>query len=140
MEKFLIRINELLKDENIIIIAENLNINSSIIYQWKNGSRLPKLQSLIKLANYFECTLDYLLGRSDDNLKFNINKETPFNIQFRKVLEETKISQYQLDKERIIGRSSLFRLLSGENEPNINTILKLADYLNVSVDHLVGRE
>lgn len=28
----------------------------------------------------------------------------------------------------------------GINEPNINTLIKLADYYNVSIDYLVGRQ
>ncbi len=35
------------------------------IGKWKSGAYKPSLDYLVKLANYFDCTLDYLVGRSD---------------------------------------------------------------------------
>ena len=43
---------------------------------------------------------------------------------------------------KVIGYSSLSyaRYEKGEREPDISTLCKLADYFNVSVDYLIGRQ
>ena len=47
-------------------VAKELKIASGTVTQWKNGS-VPNGETLIKLANYFNCSVDYLLGRSSEN-------------------------------------------------------------------------
>ena len=45
-------------------VARELGISSGTITGWKNGS-IPKTSVLDKLATFFGCTTDYLLGLSD---------------------------------------------------------------------------
>lgn len=44
-------------------LQKDLDISSSLTYRWLNNKALPKIDSLIKLKNYFGCSVDYLLGR-----------------------------------------------------------------------------
>jgi transcriptional regulator with XRE-family HTH domain len=46
-------------------LAESLKISSGALTKWKNGS-IPNGETLIKIANFFDCSVDYLLGRTDD--------------------------------------------------------------------------
>lgn len=43
--------------------VKHTGISWSILYNWLNGSTLPSVDNLIKVANYFACSVDYLLGR-----------------------------------------------------------------------------
>jgi len=45
-------------------IGKELNISSASITKWKNGS-LPGAETLVRLADRFEVSVDYLLGRTD---------------------------------------------------------------------------
>lgn len=44
-------------------IAKECELGESMISKWKRG-KTPKIETLILLADYFSCSLDYLLGRS----------------------------------------------------------------------------
>lgn len=44
-------------------LQKDLHVSSSLTYRWLNNKALPKIESLIKLKNYFGCSIDYLLGR-----------------------------------------------------------------------------
>lgn len=44
-------------------LAKQQKISASLIYDWLTGKRLPSMENLIKLGDYFEVSLDYLLGR-----------------------------------------------------------------------------
>ncbi|MCL6479743.1 MAG: helix-turn-helix transcriptional regulator [Peptococcaceae bacterium] len=63
------RIKELRKENNIPMskLAEALGLKSkAAISQFENGINLPSLDTLVALADFFDVSLDYLVGRSDD--------------------------------------------------------------------------
>lgn len=47
-------------------VAKEIGISSGIITKWKSTDALPNGETLIKLADYLECSVDYLLGRTDN--------------------------------------------------------------------------
>lgn len=47
-------------------LAKKLCISQSTICNWLNGKKEPCIDSLWMLADYFDVTVDYLIGRSDD--------------------------------------------------------------------------
>lgn len=46
-------------------LAEATGLSFSAIGKWEAGLREPSGYALIKLADFFDVTTDYLLGRSD---------------------------------------------------------------------------
>lgn len=68
-------------------LSERLNIGQATIACYESGQREPHILSLIAYADYFECSLDYLIGRTDDfgNIIVGIDK--------------TKLSEATLTKE-----------------------------------------
>jgi len=48
-------------------LADILKVEPATITNWEKGNRFPKDDMLIKIADYFNCSLDYLLGRSNIN-------------------------------------------------------------------------
>lgn len=46
-------------------LSKNTGISSGNISDWKSGRSKPALESLIKIANHFDCSVDYLLGLTD---------------------------------------------------------------------------
>ena len=47
-------------------LSKILKIGQATIACYENGTREPHILSLIAYANFFECSIDYLVGRSDD--------------------------------------------------------------------------
>lgn len=46
-------------------VSENTGISTGNISDWKNGRSFPTAQKLMLLADYLDCSVDYLLGRTD---------------------------------------------------------------------------
>ena len=46
-------------------IAEGVGVSPVSIQRFEYGSVRPSLDTLIRLADFFDVTLDYLVGRSD---------------------------------------------------------------------------
>ena len=51
--------------DDIRRIAAFLGISTQAVNQFKLGQAFPKVENLLKLAEYFDCSLDYLIGMSD---------------------------------------------------------------------------
>jgi DNA-binding XRE family transcriptional regulator len=50
-------------------LAELLGVSERAYQHYEAGTREPNIASLIALADYFDVSLDYLVGRSDDPQK-----------------------------------------------------------------------
>ncbi len=57
----------LLKENRITMyrLAKDLKFSQQTVSNWYYGISEPKLSQLIKLADYFEVSIDYLAGRKD---------------------------------------------------------------------------
>ena len=62
---FHIRLRQLLKDYGVSQekLKRDLKISGSLIYKWLKGISEPYTHSLILLADYFDCSVDFLIGR-----------------------------------------------------------------------------
>lgn len=49
------------------------------------------------------------------------------------------ISQLKLAMDLNMNQNTISRYETGEREPGINELIRIADYFNVSVDYLIGR-
>lgn len=45
-------------------------IEQALISKYENGERIPPTETLIILADFFDTTIDYILGRTDNPEKF----------------------------------------------------------------------
>ncbi len=73
MSDFCNRLQQLKKDNNLLqkTIAIDNGLSLRAYQYYERGEREPSLSTLISLANYFNVSLDYLVGRTD---KPEINK------------------------------------------------------------------
>ncbi len=46
-------------------LAEKLSVNQRTISNWEQGTRRPDYELLVAIAEFFDVTTDYLLGRTD---------------------------------------------------------------------------
>ena len=53
-------------DKSQIEIAEYLNMNRNVYWRYEKGVREIPTWAIIKLADYYQVSTDYLLGRTDD--------------------------------------------------------------------------
>ena len=62
------KLKELRKKRNItqLKLAMDLNMNQNTISRYETGQREAGYSDLIKIADYFEVSLDYLLERTDN--------------------------------------------------------------------------
>lgn len=64
---FISRLKDLLKTKNLtqVTLSKETKIPPQTISDWLNAKVLPQIDSLVILADFFDVTTDYLLGRED---------------------------------------------------------------------------
>lgn len=72
------------KDLKCADVAQGTGLSHTAILGYEDGSQLPKMDSLIKLADFFDVSIDYLTGRTDLR---RLPKEIDINILESKLLE-----------------------------------------------------
>ena len=70
-EKMEFRLKKLRKEKNIsqLKLALDLNMNQNSVSRYENREREADYETLIKFADYFDVSFDYLLGRTDEKHK-----------------------------------------------------------------------
>lgn len=88
-------------------VAEYLEITTSAYGYYENGLRQPSPDVLLKLAEYFDVSIDYLLGRSNISNTIcepiAIAASTKDNIDLSEIEEEDKkiiLNIYHMIKEK----------------------------------------
>lgn len=58
-------------------VSKDTGIAQSVFSSWKNGISTPKQDKLKIVADYFNVTVDYLMGiERDENVQYYLNDET----------------------------------------------------------------
>ena len=95
--------------------------------------------SNLKIADYFDCSLDFLSGRSDVAFDFQLQKPPAFSSHLRTLLKIKGITRTQINRDTRV-KSSHFVDWKNGSDPHIFSLIELADYLDISLDILIGRE
>lgn len=59
------RLKELREEAGLSMLqlAKEIGVSDAAICKWENGLAEPKITYLVRLAEYFDCTIDYLTGK-----------------------------------------------------------------------------
>ena len=111
-------------------LAEKLNVTKYAIINYEQGQRGASIKILNKIAEALGVTINTLL--KDENISLGEN--------IKKLRKDKGLTQDKLSEITKISIASIQRYESGKRQPNIQTVNKFAQALNVSLDDLVGNE
>lgn len=141
LSKFAENLFSLMQERNLNApaLANLIKTDRTNITRYLRGERLPFYDIFTKLIEFFNVSADVLLGRLEycDVEKFQ--RIQPFGTTLRRILDETKTSQYRVIKDLHISQATMYYWLLNDRLPTVENLDKLADYLEVTVDYLLGR-
>ena len=141
LSKFAENLYSLMQERNINApaLGKALCTDRTNITRYLRGERLPNFPVFIKLIEYFNVSADILLGRIDYCEEQSFQPVQAFGTTLRRILKETNTSQYRVIKDLHISQATMYFWLCNQSLPSVENMDKLADYLEVSVDYLLGR-
>lgn len=141
LSKFAENLSALMQEHNLNApaLGEKLDTHRTNITRYLQGIRLPNYDLFIKIVEYFNLSADVLLGRLDYCDVQEFQPVLPFGTTFRKALDETHTSQYELQKNLHYSSATTHDWLINKRIPSIEHLDQLADYMDITVDFLLGR-
>lgn len=94
-------------------VANQLHVSKSTFCNYENNVHEPTLDTLVSLADLFDVSTDYLLGRTDLNSNFSILNDTiDGQITYANLIRTIN----ELDKEDLLYFVRTFQLLKKQTE------------------------
>jgi len=140
MSDFVERLQEILADHNLTYqeLAKQSGVPRQVLYGWIKYKIPPKPKSIIRLAQFFQCPVDFFIGRTEETkIKFSDNP-IPFCDRLRQLIAEKKITPYRACMQLHIETDIMSVWLNKGTLPNFENLLMLTDYFGCSADYLLG--
>lgn len=139
--KFQKRLSEFIKEEECtnVEFAKKVGVCKEVILRAVVYGILPSVKSLIKLADYLNVSIPYLLGESDLEVFYKAEKPTSFHQRIEELRIEQNTKYSAVVKQMPFPRNSFYEWLRLGTLPSLEYLECIATYFHVSVDYLLGR-
>lgn len=123
---------------NELNLRYHLNESKATISQFENNKRIPDLDRLINIADYFHISLDFLCCSANKAKDLEeVTNKSFFSHNLRKLREKNNLSQCELSKILDVSNGAISKWENGQREPDLTTLQKIATYFDVSYDYLL---
>ena len=141
LTNFAENLNDMLIERGITAksLAVSLGMGEATITRYINNNRVPTVKYLVKIADYFNCSTDYLLGLEDEIYPKTFLPCPPFADRLAYLLKYFNRSAYYLYHDRDITQSKYYNWKNGVSSPSLENVIKLAQIFDCSVDFVIGR-
>lgn len=136
MTTFAERLKQLRGGQNLSqdALGKAMGISRYAVYTYENGKAFPTVEGLLSLAEYFDVSTDYLLGRTE----VQEGGSFMFSERIRLLREERHLTQ--ADVARAVGLSTRgYQDLELGSTPRGDTLLAIGNFYQVSLDWLMER-
>jgi transcriptional regulator with XRE-family HTH domain len=129
-------------------VADLLAASGSHISNMEAGRKAPSLDTVVRLADAFHVTTDYLLRDTipiEDIAEYILSpsekRDSAFTLLSTKLRYlRTQRHMHQADLARQLGlrtQAHISLLEAGHKEPSISLLLRIADFFGVTIDYLL---
>lgn len=119
-------------------ISDKLGISRTSYTRYELGEREPDNTTLVKIANFFNVSVDYLLGNVNGRDSSVDDRPSSFGDNLKKIRNLKKLSQAELSQLLNVSQQTVGSWEVNRTTPTPEMIKKVAETLNVSSDMLLG--
>lgn len=120
-------------------IAADMNITYVLFSKAYNYGILPRPIVLVRIADYFGVSMDFLLGKTEENSFVPARERVTFAQRLEQLRQKKQVSVYRVAEQTHIHRNNIAGWLNKGYLPSLEDLETLADYFGVSLDCLLGR-
>lgn len=135
------RLNDLVSEKELTKthIAKDMGIDFRAFSNAYNYGILPKPLVLVRIADYFNIPIAYLLGQTEEDAFYTSEKPSNFHERFELLKNEKNVTSYRIAADCHFDKSCISKWYSLHQIPSLEILEILADYFGVSLDYLLGR-
>ena len=132
------------KDLSQIKLADYLGITQQTYSLWEKGTKIIPLKHLNNLSNFYEISMDYIVGLTDEKNNSGIIKLTELNkneigSRNKKIREDNNLTLRDLAKELNTTSSTISAYETGKTLILTAFAYQICIKYNVSLDWLCGK-
>jgi transcriptional regulator with XRE-family HTH domain len=132
------------KDLSQIKLADYLGITQQTYSLWEKGTKIIPLKHLNSLSNFYEISMDYIVGITDEKNNSGIIKLTELNkneigSRIKKIREDNNLTLRDLAKELNTTSSTISAYETGKTLILTAFAYQICIKYNVSLDWLCGK-
>lgn len=120
-------------------LAKLIPISQSTLSNALSYGIIPSVKTLIRIADFFDISINYLLGKSNEENFEKSSTVATFHQRFESLCSEKEVTHYKVATDCLFDKSSISKWFSKNFIPELEIIELLCDYFNVSPDYLLGR-
>lgn len=138
MTEFQERLQDLILENNLnrYKLSKILNISSTTVNGYFNKNYYPEIEIAKKISKFFNCSLDYLFGLSDEIKNTNTNKKS-FIENFQQLIKQKNLSIKNALEGLKMSEYNYYRWKDGKF-PKTSNLIDIAKYFDISFDWLIG--
>lgn len=119
--------------------ALSAGVNKDVIIRATVYGILPSVKTLVKIADFLQCSLNYLLGEEEQTLFVPSQAGENFYVRLKGLAEERQMKLSALSRFMSFAPNSVYEWIRTKSLPSLDYLLEIADFFDVSMDYLLGR-
>lgn len=141
LSNFAERLSGLIFEANLMptAFAKTVGLGRSTVNNYLNKRKMPALDVVIKIADFFQCTTDFLLGLEEESYSHTFQTPPPFKERLQAILISQNLSKAELIRKAKLPESGVYFWLRGARKPTIESVVSIATALGRSVEYVLGR-
>ena len=139
--EFQARLSELIDELEItkIEFARRVPVSEAVITRAVIYGIVPSLKILVRIADFLNVSLPYLLGESDDAAFYPAEPQVGFHARLDGLAKESNVKYSQIAHKMPFSKNFFYEWQRVKTLPSLDYLRALAEYFDVSVDYLLGR-
>lgn len=139
--KFQNRLTELVEDCEVkkSKLPNRIGFDYRSLSNALNYGIVPTPRILIRIADFFNVSIRFLLGTSDDEYFSKAKIKSDFKTRFDLLCKKREVTYYRVSEDLHFDQSYITRWLKKNYLPSLELLETISDYFEVSIDYLLGR-
>ena len=138
------RLKDLREDHDLTQseMAEIIGVKRSAYSLWELGINIIPIKNLVLFSDYFKCSLDYVLGLSNQKRSYELVEGIDFKVvgsNIKKIRIANKLSQENVANLLNITQACVNKYEKGLIEISTSNLYQFAKIFRVSINDLCGK-
>lgn len=132
-----LRVDNDLRQKDIALI---LKVNINTYPHWESGMYEIPIDIIDKLAKFYNCSVNYLVGISNDKGTYGKKyDDKKLFLRLKQLRKDNHLSQYEIGNKLGFGQMNYSRYESGKVVIPFSKLYLLSRTFNISLDYLMGK-
>lgn len=120
-------------------LAEKLEMSQQAIAKWENNQTTPNPEMLVRIADFFDVSADYLLGRINQDIFIDKKNMRNFsNNRLEELMESKNITMEDMEELLHTNKYEIATYTAGIRCPKEEDLQKLSVYFECPIEFITG--